>query len=117
MTPTLPRIALTPGEPAGIGPEIVAALAATDFRADLIAIGDPQTLRYAATSRGLSLQLAPYDGRPIAQRAVGSLRVVENPLAAPAIPGRLDVRNAAHVIAMLARAADGCTSGEFDAVV
>ena len=116
-TPTLPRIALTPGEPAGIGPEIVAALAATDFPADLIAIGDPQTLLNAADSRGIALRLESFDGKPISQRTAGTLRCIDIPLATPAIPGRLDVRNAASVIAMLSCAADGCSAGAFDAVV
>ena len=115
--PWLPRLALTLGEPAGIGPEIVAALAQTDIAADLIAIGDTDVLLLAAQARGIALTFEPDDGQWRAQRAPGTLRCIH--LAAPAevIPGKLEVRNAAYVVATLARAADGCLAGEFDAVV
>ena len=116
MSP-LPRIAITAGEPAGIGPELVAALAATDLAADLIAIGDAQLLQAAAMQRGIELHLESDDGRRATQRVPGSLRCVPVPLRAAATPGRLDVRNAAYVIDTLARAADGCLGGEFDAVI
>ena len=117
MLPPLPRIAVTAGEPAGIGPELVAALAATDLAADLIAIGDADLLRSAAQQRGIELHSNPIDGTRIVRRAAHSLRCIDIPLRAPATPGQLDVRNAAYVIETLARAADGCIAGEFDAVV
>ena len=113
----LPRLALTLGEPAGIGAEIVAALAASDLAADLIAIGDSALLRRAAGSRDIVLDLQPDDGQWIAQRAPGCMRCLHLPVTAPCTPGRLDKRNAAYVIAMLTRAAEGCLEGEFDAVV
>ena len=113
----LPRLALTMGEPAGIGAEIVAALAASDLAADLIAIGDSALLQRAAASRDIVLDLQPDDGQWIAQRAPGRMRCLHLPVAAPCTPGRLDKRNAAYVIAMLTRAAEGCLEGEFDAVV
>ena len=115
--PWLPRLALTPGEPAGIGPELVAALAATDIAADLIAIGDTDLLRHAAQTRGIALTLEPDDGQWRTQRAPGTLRCIPVALATPSVPGKLDRRNAAYVIATLAHAADGCLAGEFDAVV
>ncbi|MGH8123118.1 MAG: PdxA family dehydrogenase [Rudaea sp.] len=117
MTAPLPRIAITAGEPAGIGPELVAALAATDLAADLIAIGDAQLLQAAAKQRGIELHLQTDDGGRVSRRAPGALRCVPMALRVAAMPGRLDVRNAAYVIDTLARAADGCLGGEFDAVV
>jgi len=117
-TTALPRIAVTAGEPAGIGPELVAALAASDLAADLVAIGNRDLIAAAAHSRGIALQIETYADEPRSARAAGNLRCIDIALGAPVIPGRLDVRNAAHVIAMLTRAADGCRSGsEFDAVV
>jgi 4-hydroxythreonine-4-phosphate dehydrogenase len=113
----LPRLALTLGEPAGIGPEIVAALAATNVAADLIAVGDSELLRRAAASRKIALQLQPDDGQWIAQRTPGSMRCLHVPLSVPCTPGKLDKRNAPYVIATLTRAADGCLEGEFDAIV
>lgn len=115
--PFLPRLAVTLGEPAGIGAELVAALAATDLGADLIAIGDKDSLLLAAQTRGIALQLEADDGQWQRERAPGSLRYVHIPAPAPVVPGRLDVRNAPYVVDMLARAADGCLEGEFDALV
>ena len=116
-TPWLPRLAVTLGEPAGIGPEIVAALAASEVSADLIAIGDRNLLQRAAQSRGIALNIADDDGQWIAERKPGSLRCIHLPISTPAVPGKLDVRNAPYVVATLARAADGCLEGEFDAMV
>ncbi len=114
----LPRIALTAGEPAGVGAELIVRLAASDIAADLVAIADSGLIESAAKSLGVVLDLAPYDASaPIATRAPHSLRVASIPLAAPVVPGRLDTRNAKHVLGMLARAADGAASGEFDAIV
>jgi 4-hydroxythreonine-4-phosphate dehydrogenase len=113
----LPRLAITTGEPAGIGPEIVAALAQTDVAADLIAIGDTDALLLAAQARGVTLTLEPDDGQWRTQRAPGSLRCINIPATAEVVPGKLDKRNAAYVVATLARAADGCIEGEFDAIV
>jgi 4-hydroxythreonine-4-phosphate dehydrogenase len=113
----LPRLAITSGDPAGVGPELVARLAASPIAADLIAIGDAGLLQRAAQRCGLALQLEPDDGQPRRLRAAGSLRVLEVPLRAPEVPGRLDPRNAFHVLNTLAQAADGCLDGRFDAVV
>jgi 4-hydroxythreonine-4-phosphate dehydrogenase len=113
----LPRLAVTLGEPAGIGPEIVAALAATDLCADLVAVGDKDVLLLAAQSRGISLTLEPDDGQWRGARQPGSLRYVHVPARAAVIPGRLNVDNAPYVIELLTRAADGGLQGEFDALV
>ena len=113
----LPRIAITAGEPAGIGPEIVAALAATDLPADLVAVADAGLLAAAAKAAGTALELENYPAPRITQRKPGSLRCLHVPLRTLAVPGRLDPRNGAYVIDTLARAADGCAAGEFDALV
>ncbi|NCT67133.1 MAG: 4-hydroxythreonine-4-phosphate dehydrogenase PdxA [Rhodanobacteraceae bacterium] len=114
----LPRLALTAGEPAGIGPELVAKLAASDLAADLVAIADPALLAAAARQAGIALELIAYDPAiaPTA-RTPGQLRVAALSLQAPATPGTLEPRNAPYVLATLARAADGASSGEFDAIV
>ncbi len=117
VRPWLPRLAVTLGEPAGIGPELVAALAATDLAADLIAVGDKDHLLLAAQARGIALSIEADDGLWRHERAPGALRCVHVPLRAEAVPGRLEPRNAAHVIDLLARAADGCLAGVFDALV
>lgn len=114
----LPRLALTAGEPAGIGPELIAKLAASDMCADLVAIMDPHLLDSAARAAGIELHVAPYDPQQsIHARAPGSVRIAAMSLDAPTTPGVLDPRNAAYVLATLARAADGASRGEFDAIV
>ncbi|WIG56140.1 MAG: 4-hydroxythreonine-4-phosphate dehydrogenase [Rhodanobacteraceae bacterium] len=113
----LPRLAITSGDPAGVGPELVARLAASPLAADLVAISDSGLLQRAAQRCGIALKLEPDDGEPRNLRAAGSLRVVEVPLRVEEAPGRLDPRNAFHVLNMLAQVADGCMSGAFDAVV
>ncbi|MCO5763196.1 MAG: 4-hydroxythreonine-4-phosphate dehydrogenase PdxA [Chromatiaceae bacterium] len=113
-----PRLALTPGEPAGIGPDLCVRIAQDAFPAQLIAVADPALLQDRARILGLPLELLPYD--PAAPRWThrpGALQVLAQPLAQAAAPGRLDPRNAAYVLACLARACDGCRGGEFDALV
>ena len=113
----LPRLAITTGEPAGIGPELVAALAATDLAADLIAVGDKDLLLLAAHARGIELTLEADDGQWLEHRVPGHMRCVHVPARAAVTPGRLNVGNGAYVVDMLGRAADGCLDGEFDALV
>jgi 4-hydroxythreonine-4-phosphate dehydrogenase len=113
----LVRLAVTAGEPAGVGPELIARLAATLLAADLVAIADRDLLARAAARCGLRLALADDDGVPCGSREPGSLRVRHVPLAAREVPGQPDPRNAQHVLATLAEAADGCMAGRYDAVV
>ncbi len=116
--PALPRLALTAGEPAGIGPELIARIAASDVAADLVAIMDGALLRGAAALLGLDLEIRPWNPAVrVEQRAPGGIRLIDMSLGVPAIPGQLDLRNAPYVLATLARAADGAANGEFDAIV
>jgi 4-hydroxythreonine-4-phosphate dehydrogenase len=117
MSPTLPRLAVTAGEPAGVGPELVARLAASDLPADLVAVTDRDLLQRAALACGLTLALVDDDGQRVSTRAPGTLRVHHVPLGAPERWGHPDPANARHVLDLLANAADGCLSGQFDAVV
>ena len=80
-------------------------------------IADPDLVASAARSAGIELRTRTYDGRAIDARMPGELRVVPMSLSAAAVPGTLDPRNAAYVLATLARAAEGATNGEFAAIV
>jgi 4-hydroxythreonine-4-phosphate dehydrogenase len=113
----LPRLALTAGEPAGVGPELLIRLAATSLAANFVAITDRSLLERAAERCGTTIQLLDDDGADIEQRTSGSLRVKHVPLGAPEVPGHPDPRNARHVLATLREAADGCLSGRYAAVV
>ncbi len=107
-------IALTPGEPAGIGPELVLTLAQEGFDFPLVVVADPQMLAERARLLGLALELLPPEPLP---SPPCSLRVLPVPLAGTSAPGRLDPANAAGVLATLQAAVDGCLRGRFAALV
>jgi len=113
----LTRLALTAGEPAGVGPELLVRLAATPLAANFVAITDRGLLARAAERCGAAIQLLDDDGTDISQRPPGSLRVKHVPLGELEVPGRPDPRNAQHVLATLREAADGCLRGRYAAVV
>ena len=118
MPPSIPRIAITAGEPAGIGPDLCAMIAQRPHAAELIVIADPQLLAERAALLDLPLELIPFDpaAAPVSQ-AAGALKICAEPLMRPCSPGRLDSGNAAYVLRTLTRAADGCLDGRFAAVV
>jgi len=109
-----PRLALVPGEPAGVGPELCVRAAQRAWDADLIAFGDRGTLAAAATRLGLPLRLVSADAP---ETQPGELRLLEIPNAVDCAPGAPDPRNAAAVIAALQRAADACLEGACDGIV
>ena len=114
----LPRLILTSGEPAGIGPELCLAIAERQWPCELVVAGDLNILAARARALGLNVRLDPW--QPAAaprQHDAGSLRVLHVAAAARARPGVLDRANAPYVLAMLDAAADGCLSGQFDALV
>ena len=112
-----PRLALTAGEPAGVGPELLVRLASIPFDAELVAITDRELLERAARRCDIQLQLLDEDASAPALATAVQLRVRHVPLGATERPGHPDPANAAHVLATLAAAADGCLSGRYDAVV
>ncbi len=114
----VPRIIVTSGEPAGIGPDACVVLAQEDWQADLVLAGDESLLAATARDLGLALSIIPYDASqpPSAHRA-RTVKVLHLPTAQPVIAGQLDPRNAPYVIRMLDRACDGCLNGEFAAMV
>lgn len=110
-----PRIAITSGEPAGIGPQLCAALARRDWPARLVVVGDEALIAERAQAAGIAIGLRGYD--PAAEAPHGALEVLHIPLERPARAGVLDAANAGYVLRMLDRAIDGCLSGEFAAMV
>lgn len=113
----LPRLAVTAGEPAGIGAELLIRLAATPLAANFVAITDRSLLLRAAARCGQAIELLADDGAPVFERRPGTLRVHHVPLGTEEVPGQPDPRNARHVLATLAEAADGCMAGRYAAVV
>jgi 4-hydroxythreonine-4-phosphate dehydrogenase len=108
-------LALVPGEPAGIGPELCVRLAQQPRSdCDFVAFADPQVLVAAAAALSLPLQLLPENG---SAQAAGDLplRAIAN--AVPSVAGNADPRNATAVITALQTAAQACLGGEFDGLV
>lgn len=113
MTSTL---ALTAGEPAGIGPDLCVMLAQTQRQQRIVVIADRDLLSARAQQLGLPLRIAEYDHDLPATEA-GVLSVLHVPLAQPAQAGVLNPANGAYVLATLSRAISGCVAGEFAAMV
>ena len=113
----LPRIALTSGEPAGIGPELCLAIARTAVPGELVCLADRGLLAERARQLGWQIALHDYDPGVRRSHEPDTLTVLHQPLGAPSRPGQLDRRNARYVLGLLDRAADGAVSGEFAAIV
>ncbi|ELY5820756.1 4-hydroxythreonine-4-phosphate dehydrogenase PdxA [Cronobacter dublinensis] len=113
-----PRVVITPGEPAGIGPDLVVALAQHAWPAQLVVCADPTLLTARAAQLQLPLTLLPFSSdAPACPQPAGTLTLLPVTLQAPVVPGTLEAANSIYVVETLARACDGCLSGEFDALV
>lgn len=112
------RVAITPGEPAGIGPDLTVQLAQQPHPVELVAIADPQLLQQRAAQLQLPLTLRTVDlnHRPRASSA-GELSILPVALARPCQTGQLDPANAGYVLATLDAAIDGCLAQQFAAMV
>ena len=110
-------LALTPGEPAGIGPELALALASHTRTIPWVCLADPALLADRAERLGLAVECREWEaGQPVPVDA-GVLPVVPIPIAQIPEPGVPTPKNAAALLAALDRAVDGCASGEFAALV
>lgn len=117
MITTIPRIAVTAGEPSGIGPDVVIALADRAWPVEVVVIADPGLLADRASQMNRQIEIIPYGANEdTAESRPGRLIVAEEPLRATCAAGRLDATNARYVIATLNRASDGCLRGEFSAM-
>lgn len=106
-----PLLAVTAGEPAGIGPELCVALAQRELPARIVVIADETLLRERALQLGVPAAIPRYgDG-------AADFSVLHVPLQAPVTPGTLNPANSAYVLRTLELAADGCRDGTFDAMV
>ncbi len=112
------RIAITPGEPAGIGPDLVVSIAQQAWPVQLVVVASKELIKQRAEQLNLPITLIDYDANlePIPQVA-GTLTILDIPLAQPCIPGTLDTNNGAYVVETLKVASDKNMSGEFEAIV
>jgi len=115
----IPRVALTSGEPAGIGPELCLALAGDALPCELVCLGDRALLAERAGALHLPVRLQEYSRQAATAVAhlPGTLPVLHLPLAVPSVAGHPDPANVPYVLALLERAVAGALAGEFDALV
>ncbi|WP_027149377.1 4-hydroxythreonine-4-phosphate dehydrogenase PdxA [Methylobacter tundripaludum] len=114
----VPRIALTPGEPAGIGPDLCIQLAQQDLPCEIIVIASPQLLEERAGQLGLPLQITEFDSAmPATAQTAGRLTVLPVELAEPVRCGQLNADNSRYVLKTITKATKGCMDAVFDAMV
>jgi 4-hydroxythreonine-4-phosphate dehydrogenase len=124
MTDSLPtntpikRVIITPGEPAGVGPDLVLSIVQQDWPAQLVVVASKELLTERAEKLGLPIKLVDYDDQaePIAHQA-GTIQIISMELAEPCIAGELNQQNGAYVVETLRAACEKNMSGEFDALV
>lgn len=118
MNNSVARIAITPGEPAGIGPDLIIQLAQQQLPCELIVIADSQLLEQRAKLLNLPIKMLPYDpAAPAKYHAPSEMIVLPIALKTACLPSQLSLKNAIYVIETLTRAATGCLQNEFDALV
>jgi len=111
------RFVITPGEPAGIGPDLIIQQVQTIQPHELVCIADPIMLQQRAEKLGLPLHINIYDANKTQSQTAGSLTVLEEPLNNPSVCGEADKANSQSQLNALQRAVQGCLSGEFSALI
>jgi len=112
------KIALTVGEPAGIGPEIIAKFSQTPSTHQRIVFSDPELLYARAKNIGISLVLNEFDStKPARHQQANELDYVPIPLPATVVAGTLESANASHVLNTIKAATTFCLAGKVDALV
>ncbi|MFT5713310.1 MAG: 4-hydroxythreonine-4-phosphate dehydrogenase, partial [Glaciecola sp.] len=111
------KIAVTPGEPAGIGPDLIIMLSQQHWEAQLVIYADAYMLQERAKLLGIELDIVPYEEDSTYIQRPGQLIVKHIPVKVPVIAGKLDSENGHYVVETLRQACDENISGKFDAVV
>ncbi len=113
------RFALTPGEPAGIGPDLCLMMSQATQPYPVVVISNVQMLRERATQLALEVQITEVDPQqlPSQPAPANTLYVWDTPLYEPVVAGQLNEANAQHVLETLTRAGQGCLDGLFDAMI
>lgn len=114
--PVLKPVLITPGEPAGIGPDLVVKIAQTALPFDWVVAADPDLLEQRAKQCGLKIRLEEWTGNSAAS-GPGVIKICPISLKAPCEPGVLDPVNSAYVLETLVFGAQSCLSGQFAAMV
>jgi 4-hydroxythreonine-4-phosphate dehydrogenase len=118
----IPRLAVTPGEPAGIGPDLIIQLAqqqgAKPYQAELVVIADKAMMQARAQQLNIPVSFIDYqENADISVNKALEIKVLDTKCSDSVVAGKLNKKNAQYVLNTLTRATEGCLSGEFDAVV
>lgn len=114
----IPRVVITMGDPAGIGPELIVRIALLKFPAQLIVLGDGKLLLSIAQRLQISLVLSPIDWlQPVMTHTPGQLYIEEHPNEQAVIAGQLNTVNAKNTLSILKRASDLALCGTVNAIV
>lgn len=111
------RFAVTPGEPAGIGPDLIIQYVQQAHEHELVCIADPVMLQTRATKLGLPLTITPYNKSKKQAQNKSCISVLEEPLKNPLVCGVADTANAQSQLNALKKAVEGCLQGEFAALI
>ena len=119
---TIPQLAITTGEPAGIGPDLVIELASKQqsyqSKARLVVIADKQMMQQRAEQLDIKIELIDYDkNQTTIANNVGEITILDTPCSRPVVAGRLEADNAHYVLETLKIAALGANNKQFDAMV
>jgi 4-hydroxythreonine-4-phosphate dehydrogenase len=115
----MPRapLVVTPGEPAGIGPDLCVQLAQHHHHPAIVVIADPALLQQRAEQLGMPLRVRHYPQGGDVTTTAGELSVIPVALHHPVTAGHLNTANAGYVLATLRTAIDGCMDGRFSALI
>jgi len=117
-TKNIKRIVITPGEPAGVGPDLVIAIAQQDWPAQIVVVASKSLMLERAKLLGQPLTIVDYDpNKPAMTHQAGTITLLSMELAEPCIAGELNANNGAYVVETLRVACEKNMSGEFDAIV
>jgi 4-hydroxythreonine-4-phosphate dehydrogenase len=111
-----PLVAITSGEPAGIGPDLCLLLSQKVLRTNFVIVGDKEVLLQRARLLGVKVTLVDF-GAGSNTRQVGTLSVLHTPTLRPVTPGKLDRHNSRYVLTLLDIAVSACLNGTVDAMV
>ena len=117
---TLPRILVTAGEPAGIGPELCLQLAGPHADCEIVVVADQQLLHQRAQLLGIDIDICSYTPEQTSdssQPQHNQLKVWHTPLDSPSVAGTLNTNNAAYVLNSLDLACDACLDSSAHAMV
>ena len=114
----IPTICITSGEPAGIGPDIILKALQQDFNARIIVLSSQPLLEQRANQLDIKLDIECHtSSTSVPPHEAGKINLIPVEHSHAVTPGKLDVKHADFVLNTLDLAADGCLSGQFDAIV